>query len=105
MLTIREATDADWSTLWALFRQVAGAGDAFAFDADTPELVARKIWIEAPARPYVAVRNGRVLGTYYVRPNQPGRGPHVANAGSPLASDMKLIDTDARFVSERFGWE
>jgi L-amino acid N-acyltransferase YncA len=89
MLTVREATDADWPTIWALFRQVASAGDAFAYDADTPEMVARKLWIEAPARCHVAESSGRVLGTYYVRPNQPGRGSHVANAGYMVAAEAR----------------
>jgi L-amino acid N-acyltransferase YncA len=89
MLTIREATDADWPVLWALFRQVASAGDAFAYDADTLEVVAQKLWVEAPARPFVAERDGRVLGTFYVRPNQPGRGSHVANAGYMVADEAR----------------
>ena len=34
-----------------------------------------------PAHCRIAEIDGRFAGTYYVRPNQPGRGDHVANAG------------------------
>ena len=81
MPTIREATAADWPAIWALFREVVAAGDSFAYDADTPEEVARKLWVEPPAVAFVADDGGRVVGTYYLRPNQPGRGAHVANGG------------------------
>jgi L-amino acid N-acyltransferase YncA len=85
MPSIREATAADWPAIWAMFREVTAAGDAFAYDADTPEAVARKLWAEPPAVAFVAEDGGAVVGTYYVRPNQPGRGAHVANAGYMVA--------------------
>jgi L-amino acid N-acyltransferase YncA len=86
MLTIRPATVNDWPAIWHLFQQVTAAGDAFAYDTDTPEAVARKLWVEPPARAFVGASDGQVVGTYYVRPNQPGRGAHVANAGYMVAT-------------------
>lgn len=87
--TIREATAADWPAIWALFREVIGAGDSFAYDADTPEDVARKLWAEPPAATFVADDDGQVIGTYFLRPNQPGRGAHVANGGYIVASQAR----------------
>jgi L-amino acid N-acyltransferase YncA len=84
-LTIRPATAADWPQIWALFRHVTAAGDAFAYEADTPEEVARKLWVEPPSVGYVAEDAGTFLGTYFLRPNQPGRGSHVANGGYMVA--------------------
>jgi L-amino acid N-acyltransferase YncA len=81
MLTIREAAGADWPAVWGMFRAAAAGGDVFAYDEQTNEEAARKLWFEAPAACYVAEEAGRVVGTYYVRPNQPGRGDHVANGG------------------------
>jgi L-amino acid N-acyltransferase YncA len=80
-MIIREATEVDWPHIWALFQAVAAAGDVFSYDESTLEEVARKLWFDSPAVCYVAEEAGRVAGTYYVRPNQPGRGNHVANAG------------------------
>jgi GNAT superfamily N-acetyltransferase len=84
--TIREAAAADWPDIWAMFREVTAAGDAFAYDADTSEDAARKLWTEPPTVTFVAEEGGRVFGTYFVRPNQPGRGSHVANGGYMVAA-------------------
>ncbi|MBY0523144.1 MAG: GNAT family N-acetyltransferase [Gemmataceae bacterium] len=90
MHAIRTATNTDWPAIWQMFRRVALAGDAFVYDAETPEEVARKLWVEPPALAYVAEMNGQeVVGTYYVRPNQLGRGAHVANAGYIVAESAR----------------
>ena len=81
MHTIREATEADWPHIWALFREVAAAADVFAYDEHTTEAVARKLWFDPPAKCFVAEVEGEFAGTYFIRPNQPGRGDHVANGG------------------------
>jgi GNAT superfamily N-acetyltransferase len=80
-ITIRPAAEGDWAHIWALFRHTCAGGDAFAYDESTTEEVARKLWFDPPAACYVAEEGGAFAGTYYVRPNQPGRGGHVANAG------------------------
>jgi len=89
MFTIREATAADWPAVWALFRDAAASGEVFAYDEHTTEETARKLWFEPPAVCFVAEENGRVVGTYYVRPNQPGRGDHVANGGYIVAGEAR----------------
>lgn len=83
---IRAAHEYDWPEIWQLFQEVAAAGDAYAYDEHTPEEIARKLWFEEPAQPFVIDFEGRFAGSYYVRPNQPGRGDHVANAGYMIAA-------------------
>ena len=86
---IRAATPADWPGVWDLFRDVAAAGDVFAYDEHTPEDVARKLWFDPPAACFVAELGGRLAGTYFVRPNQPSRGSHVANGGYMVAPEFR----------------
>jgi L-amino acid N-acyltransferase YncA len=81
MFTIRSATAADWPAIWAMFRDVVASGDVFAYDEQTSEEVARKLWFDPPSTCWVTEENGKVIGTYFIRPNQPGRGSHVANGG------------------------
>jgi L-amino acid N-acyltransferase YncA len=85
MLTIRKASENDWPAIWSMFREVAGAGDVFAYDESTTEVVARKLWFDPPAICYTAEESGQMLGSYFLRPNQPGRGSHVANGGYMVA--------------------
>lgn len=82
---VREMTPADWPAVWELFRQVAAGGDVFAYDEHTPEEVAQALWFGPGAVGYVVEEDGTLLGTYFLRPAQPGRGNHVANAGYMVA--------------------
>lgn len=84
-MTIRPATNTDWPAIWSLFQSVCAAGDSYAFDDTTTEETARKLWIDPPTVAFVAEENGTILGTYFLRPNQPGRGNHVANGGYMVA--------------------
>lgn len=88
-MTLREANEADWPAVWRLFQTAAAGGDVFAYDETTPEAVARKLWFDPPAVCVVCEEDGRFAGTYYVRPNHPGRGGHVANAGYMVAPEFR----------------
>jgi L-amino acid N-acyltransferase YncA len=78
---IRPATPDDFAVIWAIFQAVVAAGDTFAFTAATTREQFAALWLNPPAHAYVALREGRVAGSYYLKPNQPGLGDHVANGG------------------------
>jgi L-amino acid N-acyltransferase YncA len=46
-------------------------------------------WFRSNTHTYVAEKDGRVVGTYILRPNQLGPGSHVANAAFMVASDAQ----------------
>lgn len=86
MPVIRPATDADWPALWAFLQPTFAAGDTYAYDPASSEDDIRKVWMHLPAATFVACDDqGQVLGTYYVKANQPGLGAHVCNAGYVVA--------------------
>jgi GNAT superfamily N-acetyltransferase len=91
-LIIREAKpETDWLTgIWPIFQEVVCPGDTFAFLPDTDEPRAREYWmLPAPARVFVAVKeqDGAIVGSSFVKANQPGLGGHVANAAFMVAPD------------------
>lgn len=51
------------------------------YPPDISEADARKSWIDAHPATYVAESDGLIVGTYYLKPNQPGLGAHICNAG------------------------
>ena len=80
-LTIREATAQDREAVWEIFRATVAPGDAFVYDPKTPREEAEAYWFAKGTRTYVAELQGKVVGSYILRPNRPGLGNHVSNAG------------------------
>jgi GNAT superfamily N-acetyltransferase len=92
-LTIRTARPADHDMIWQIMHPVIAAGDTYTFDPQTSREEALAYWFHPGTHPFVAEREGRVVGTYILKPNQPGLGSHVANAAFmvlPLARGLGL---------------
>ena len=87
--SIRPARPSDFAGIWTIFRAVVAAGDTYAYAPDTSMSEARRIWMEPPAEPFVAEQDGRIVGTYVLRPNQPGLGDHVGNCGYMTHPDAR----------------
>jgi ribosomal protein S18 acetylase RimI-like enzyme len=90
VLEIRPATPEDHEAIWPIFEAVARAGDTYVYAPDIGREDALRGWTTPPARAYVALDEaGAVLGTFIIKPNMPGLGAHVANAGF-------MVDPSAR---------
>ena len=88
-VSIRRATGADFEQIWAIFRPIIKAGETYAFDPDTTREQAYRLWMEAPLQTFVAELNEQVVGTYYIKPNQPALGAHVCNCGYMVAGSAR----------------
>ena len=80
MPQIRQATAVDSDAIWDIFHSVVVTGDTYTFDPDISREEAHAYWLHPSNWCYVAEREGNVVGTYILRPNQSGPGSHVANA-------------------------
>lgn len=88
-LRIREIGPDEFPLVWPIFQAVVAGGDVFAQHPDTSYEAAQRMWSEPPTRAFVAERGGAVVGSYMLRPNQPGLGDHVANAGYLVAPSAR----------------
>jgi L-amino acid N-acyltransferase YncA len=88
-MKIREATEADHDAIWNIFHSIVAVGDAYAFDPEMSRQEALAYWFRGDTHTYVAEKDGRIAGTYILRPNQLGPGSHVANAAFMVASDAQ----------------
>jgi L-amino acid N-acyltransferase YncA len=88
-MEIRTGDKADFAGIWAIFRRVVERGDTYAYDPDTPRDEAYQIWMSPAVSTFVAVDSERVVGTYILKPNQPGLGSHVANAAFMVDPDCQ----------------
>jgi L-amino acid N-acyltransferase YncA len=83
------AADDDWNGIWPFLREIVRAGETYTWQKDVTEHDARARWfLPKPWQLYVAVaRDGKVIGTAKIGPNQDGPGDHVANASFMVDPD------------------
>jgi ribosomal protein S18 acetylase RimI-like enzyme len=90
MISIRRFEEDDWPVVWGFIKPVFRAGDTYAFLPDITEEEAHRVWVKTPAVTYVAVDDqDTILGTYYIKPNQPGSGAHICNSGYIVAENSR----------------
>jgi ribosomal protein S18 acetylase RimI-like enzyme len=111
-MKIRPATDADRDAVWNIFHNVVAAGDTYALDPNISREDGLAYWFAPGTHTYVAQIDGEfvgeadsfpgtarlsptakqshvIAGTYILRPNQSGRGSHVANAGFMVPASVR----------------
>lgn len=64
-------------------------GRTYAADSDVTEEELYAHWVENPLATYVATDGDRVLGTFYLKPNQAGGGSHICNCGYVVAEGAR----------------
>jgi RimJ/RimL family protein N-acetyltransferase len=90
MIEIRRAEATDWPGVWRVIEPVFRRGDTYPFAPDISEDEARAIWLAAEKSTFVAAdENGEIVGTYYLKANQPGLGAHVCNCGYIVAESAR----------------
>lgn len=90
MVTVREFEERDWPGVWAIMEPNIREGETYPYARDMTETGARHMWLELTESVYVAEGSGgEILGTYYLKPNQPTLGAHVANAGYLVSASAR----------------
>jgi ribosomal protein S18 acetylase RimI-like enzyme len=90
MLSIRPFQSSDWPNLYPILQSVFSAGDTYAFHPNSTESEIQTAWITLPQATFVATdKAGVVIGSYALKPNQPGLGSHVCNCGYVVAASAR----------------
>src|SRR5687767_11850619 len=89
MIEIRKATSADEQAVWQIIQSVIAGGDTYVFTPDSPEDEMLAYWFSPEKYVYVAEEDGEILGTYWIKANQPGLGSHVGNGAYMVSSRAK----------------
>lgn len=119
MIEIRKATEADKPEIWKIIEAVIATGDTYVFAPDSTEEEMIAYWCSPEKHTYVAVwteapknagilsddlhNSGEIVGTFFLKANQPGLGAHVGNAGymvAPFAKGMRVGRTMAEYSLE-----
>ncbi len=89
MTEIREAVKEDFDQIWKIFHQIVSAGETYPYPRNTSKEEAYHLWITLPKKTFVCVENQIVLGTYYLKQNNPGGGSHVCNCGYMVGNEAR----------------
>jgi RimJ/RimL family protein N-acetyltransferase len=87
-LNIRPAFARDGPAIWRILEPILRAGETYALPRDWPEAEAVGFWMGEDHEAFVAEEQGRIVGTYYLHPNQHGGGDHIVNCGYATAAEM-----------------
>jgi ribosomal protein S18 acetylase RimI-like enzyme len=85
-MEIRLAAGSNHSEIWEILEPVIRAGETYALPSDMSKSDGLAYWFQPAHEVFVAVENGKILGTYFLQANQQGGGSHVANCGYITAS-------------------
>ena len=85
MIEIRPALESDKRDVWKIIEAVIATGDTYVFRPETPESEMIAYWFSPEKHVYVAIDDGKVVGTFWLKANQPGFGSHVCNAAYMVA--------------------
>lgn len=80
-MLIRLAHLNDAPSIWRIIGPTIRAGETYALDRDMTEADALTYWLGRDRQTFVAVEDGEIVGTYYLRDNQAGGGRHICNCG------------------------
>lgn len=86
-LTFRLAEPSDWPAIYSIFNRVTDGGDTYPYPPGLSEDEAKIIWLAPSHTVYVAQMGEAIAGTAYVKPNLPGLGDHICNAGWMIHPD------------------
>jgi L-amino acid N-acyltransferase YncA len=86
-LNFRKATEEDSSQIWAILEPIIREGTTYVFDPQSSKEKMLDYWMAVDKQTYVAELEGEIVGTFYLKSNQPDRGSHVVNAGFMVSPD------------------
>lgn len=79
MIEIRPATEKDFEEIYKIFRKVIQRGDTFPYPIETSKEEAYEILMGTSVSAFIALDGVRIVGSYHIKANWPGRGAHTAN--------------------------
>ena len=79
-MQVRPAQARDSDAIWDIIGPTIRAGETYALPGDMSRAAALSYWNSPGHEVFVAEQDGKILGTYYMRPAAVLIGPHVIGA-------------------------
>jgi ribosomal protein S18 acetylase RimI-like enzyme len=81
VLNIRSYQTSDFKQVLNILKEVVSGGDTYSLSPHTTDEELEAFWFSKGNHVYVCEEDNNVMGTFFIRNNQPGLGSHIANAG------------------------
>ncbi|WP_336517162.1 GNAT family N-acetyltransferase [Pollutibacter soli] len=81
MLNIRLFQTSDFKQVLNILKEVVSGGDTYSLSPQSTDEELESFWFAKGNHVYVCAQGDDVIGTFFIRNNQPGLGSHIANAG------------------------
>ena len=88
-LALAHAGPADQGELFEIWMEAVKEGGAFPRQPPVTDAEFRGAWLQGMTAVIAARVNGRMAGSYFLRPAYPGLAGHIANAGYLVASEFR----------------
>ena len=89
--------------LFELFSRIVADGEGFPHSAPLTWATFEDTWVKPVTTVVAATVDGALAGAYYLRPNFPGRGAHIANAGYFVAFESRGFGVGRLLVEDSIG--
>lgn len=110
-LNFRKATPSDSDELWEIIEPIIREGSTYVFSPESTKEKMLDYWLGEDKRTYVSESDGKIVGTFYLKANQPDRGSHIVNAGYMVSQEHigkgigKAMAEFSFFEAKRLGYE
>lgn len=86
---IRKAIESDKTDVWKIIQAVISTGDSYVFYPNSTKEKMLEYWFSDGKETYVAGLDEEILGTFFIKANQPDLGSHICNAGYMVSPEAK----------------
>jgi ribosomal protein S18 acetylase RimI-like enzyme len=100
-LTVADAQPEDHDELYVRFGEIVAAGEGYP-QAPGPLSVEDfdEYWFTGKSLVAVARSDGAIAGSYYLKPNFPGRAAHIANGGYFVVRELRSLGIGRALVED-----
>ncbi len=89
-MIVREFKSSDENSVLEIISSAFSKGDTYPYDPDLSKKEFAEIWFSSDKKVFVAEsEKAEILGTFYIKPNQPSLGSHICNAGFVVCDKSK----------------
>ncbi len=105
-MIVRDATAADWKSVWPFFQPIVAAGDTFSYPTGLTYEEGRRTWMQEPPgrTTVVTAEDGTLVGSANMYANRGGPGAHVASGNYMVDPAHQGRGAGRALINDSIAW-